>query len=116
MDEQTASSILKILIFLPLVLILAYISLKIAGGRMAAFGGGRIIKIVERVPLSNKGFLYVALIDGKPYVLSSTEERIEILMELPQEALEKRDVGEGLTLKESFMTNLSQLINRKDKS
>lgn len=105
---------IKIIIFLPLVLILAYFSLKIGGGKMMGFGGGRIIKIVEKTPVSNKAMLCVALINGKPYVISSSEKGIEVVMELPPEALDSLKKNEG-SFKYSFLTNLNQLLKRKGK-
>jgi hypothetical protein len=70
------------------VIILAYLSLKLGSSRLMS-GSGRLIRIIERVPLSGKSYLCIALIDSKPYVIGSTEEKVEILMELPVESLEK---------------------------
>jgi Flagellar biogenesis protein len=113
MGGEVWGSFFKIIIFLPMVLLLAYISLRIGGGKMMGMGS-RIIKIVEKVPLSGKSSLYVALINDKPYVISSCEGKIEILMELPQDALEKLKQGEG-SFKESIITNFNQLLSRKDR-
>jgi len=112
MDAQLAASFLKVIIFLPLVIILAYLSLKLGGTKMMS-GGGRLIKIVERVPLTGKSYLCVAVINGKPYVIGSSEDKVEILMELPEESLEKLRQGEGF--KDNLMTNFYLLINRKDR-
>jgi flagellar protein FliO/FliZ len=114
MDGEFIASVIKIIIFLPIVLILAYLSLKLGGGRMMNMGGGKLIRIVERVPLSGKSFLCVAVIDDKPYVVSSTEEKIEILMELPSESLDKIKKGEA-GIKENLAVNFSSLLKRKDR-
>lgn len=113
MDGQFAGSVIKIIIFLPMVVLLAYISLKVGGGRMMGMGKGRIIKIIEKVPLSNKSYLCVALINNKPYVIGCTEEKFEILMELPLEAIEEMKQGSG-SIQENMLHNLSKLMNRKD--
>lgn len=114
MDSQFAASIVKIIIFLPLVLLLAYLSLKMGGGRLIGMGNGKLIRIVEKVPVSNKSLLCVALINGKPYVISSCEGRMEVLMELPEDAMEKLNKNQG-NFKDNFMSNLNQLLKRKDK-
>lgn len=114
MDGQFMESFIKIIIFLPLVLLLAYISLKFGNRRMVGMGGKRLIKIVERVPLSQKSFLCIAVIDGKPYVIGSTEERIEILKELPPESLERLS-EEDNSFKSSLIGNFNLLMNRKER-
>lgn len=114
MDGEFAASIVKILIFLPLVLLLAYLSLKIGGGRLTGTGSGKIIRIVEKVPVSNKTYLCVALINGKPYVISSCEKSIELLMELPPEAMDKYKKNEG-GFKDNLISNFNSLLKRKDK-
>jgi flagellar protein FliO/FliZ len=114
MDGQFAASIIKIIIFLPVVLLLAYLSLKLGGNKLMGMGNSKLIRIVEKVPVSNKAYLCVALINSKPYVISACEGKIEILMELPEETLDKIKKGEG-SFKESLMLNLNQFLKRKDK-
>lgn len=114
MDGQFAASIIKIIIFLPFVLLLAYISIRIGGSRIAGMGNGRIIRIIERVPLSNKACLYVALINSKPYVIGVSDEKFEVLMELPPEVMDslKQD---NCSFKENMIWNLDLLMKRKDR-
>ena len=107
-------SIVKILIFLPFVLILAYLSIKVGGSRMMGISGSKVIRIVEKVPLSNKTFLCVAIINGKAFVISSTDERVEVLMELPEDAMDVIRKDEG-SFKDNLKLNLSILLKRKDK-
>lgn len=114
MDSQFIASILKLIIFLPVVIILAYVCLKFGGNRMMNMGGGRLIRIVERVPLSSKSFICIAIINDTPYVISSTESKVEILMELPQESLEKLKRGEG-SLKDNLMINFRDLLKGKER-
>lgn len=114
MDGEFAASIVKIIIFLPLVLILAYISLRLGGGKLMGMSRGKIVRIVEKVPVSNKTFLCVALINDKPYVISSCEGRIEVLMELPQDAMDKMKNGDG-SFKDNLVSNFNAFLKRKDK-
>lgn len=113
MDSQFAASIIKILIFLPIVILLAYICLRLGGNKMAGMGKGRIIKIVEKVPLSGKSFLCVVLINNKPFVIGCSEEKFEVLMELPPEALDDINNGNG-SFKENMVLNFHKLMKRKD--
>lgn len=106
MNNAAADSLIKLFIFLPLIIILIYLVLRYEGKYLMKLGSGRIIKIVERVPLSNKGALIVAIINGKPYVISSTEQRNEILMELPQECIDNNKTDEN-----SFLSNLEECLN-----
>jgi flagellar protein FliO/FliZ len=112
--DTIAASFVKIIIFLPMVLILIYAVLKMGGSRVMKMGSGKIIRIIEKVPLSGKTFLCIAVINDKPYVISSTEERVEILMELPEESLHKAVQGTG-TFRENMMTNLNTLLRRRDR-
>lgn len=112
MNNEAVNSLIKIFIFLPLIIILIYLVLRYQGKYLMKLGSGRIIKIVEKVPLSNKSSLLVALINGKPYVISSTDEKVEILMELPQECVDenKRDENSFLS---NFQLCLNTFIKRK---
>ena len=115
MDGQFIASVIKLVVFLPFVIILAYICLKFGSSRIMNMGGGRLIKIVERVPLSNKSYICVAIINDLPYVISSTEEKVEILMELPLESLEKLKKTNG-SFKDNLIMDFSQLLKGKEKS
>lgn len=112
MDGQFAANIIKIIVFLPIVLLLAFISLKIGGSRMMKIRGGRIIKIIEKVPLSNRSFLCVVLINDKPYALSCSDEKVEVLMELPSDSIASLKEDSGFI--ESFISNFKTLCKRKD--
>lgn len=113
MDGQMVTSVLKIVLFLPFVLLLIYLSLKLGGSRMAGMAGGKLIRIVERVPLNSKSIICVALIDNKPYVIGCSEERVDILMELPPESLEK--LNRDGSFKDNLISNFNLMFNRKDR-
>lgn len=54
---------------------------------MDKMNNGALIKVIERVPLSQNAFLAIVTIDGKPYVVSCSEKQIQILMELDEDVL-----------------------------
>jgi flagellar protein FliO/FliZ len=88
MDGNFIVQLLLLFIFLPLVITLIYITSRYGGKYMNKVSSGRIIKVVERVPLSQNSFLSVVIINNKPYVLSNGEKGAQILLELDEEAME----------------------------
>lgn len=54
---------------------------------MDKMNNGTLIKVIERVPLSQNAFIAIVAIDGKPYAVSCSEKQIQILMELDEEVL-----------------------------
>lgn len=83
------SQIVMLFVFLPVVIICIYISLKLGGKYMGKFNNGSIINVIEKVPLSQNAFLAIVSIDGKPYLLSCCDKQIQLLMELDKEVLLK---------------------------
>ncbi|WP_374119111.1 flagellar biosynthetic protein FliO [Clostridium sp. OS1-26] len=78
---------LKIVIFLPFILILIYISMKYGGSKLQNIQNGKYIKILERAPISKENSLLVVKIGQKGYVMASTNGKIEIISELSQEEI-----------------------------
>lgn len=89
MDYSFLSQILLLLIMLPIVIVLIYVTLKFGGKYMNSMSNSKLIKVVERVQLSQNSFLAVVIIDNKPYVVSSGDKGINILKELDETTLEK---------------------------
>lgn len=82
MDSSFWFMLLKILIFLPIVLLIFYISVKYGGNKLQVLQNGRFIKVLERVPLSKENNLLVVKIGQKGYILASSNGKVEKLMEL----------------------------------
>lgn len=90
MDFSFLSQILLLMILLPIIIVLIYITLKFGGKYMGGnISNGKLIRVIERVQLSQNSFLAVVIIDDKPYVISSGDKGINILKELDETALEK---------------------------
>lgn len=89
MDLGFLSQILLLIILLPIIIVLIYITLKFGGKYMGNMPGNRVIKVLERVQLSQNSFLAVVVIDNKPYVISSGDKGVNILKELDETVLEK---------------------------
>ncbi|GAA0746228.1 flagellar biosynthetic protein FliO [Clostridium oceanicum] len=84
MDFEILWMFLKIVIFIPFIVILIYLSLKYGGGKLQKFQNGKYIKILERVPISKENSIILAKIGDKGYVMSSTHGRMEIMTELTE--------------------------------
>lgn len=87
MDSSFWFMLLKILVFLPLVLMIFYISVKFGGNKLQLLQNGRFIKVLERVALSKENSLLVVKIGQKGYILTSSNGKIEKLMELEESEL-----------------------------
>lgn len=79
--------ILKVLVFLPFILLLIYISVRFGGDKLTKMQNGKFIRVIERVPVSKDNHLVVAKIGDKAYVLTSTAASVEIMKELSEEEL-----------------------------
>jgi flagellar protein FliO/FliZ len=85
MDSQLLDMVFKILMFLPFVVILVYISLKYGGSGLQKLQNGKFIKVLERVPISKENNIMVIKMGSSAYVVTSTSKSIEILKELNSE-------------------------------
>lgn len=93
MGSEFFIMIIKVLVFLPTILGLIYLSLKYGGTKLQSIQNGRFIKILERVHLSKENSLVVTRIGDKGYVVSSSQGKVEILLELKEEELEKLEAS-----------------------
>jgi flagellar protein FliO/FliZ len=77
--------IIKIMLFLPLILLLLYISLKYGGNKLQKLQDGKYMKMLDRIAISKDNSVVVIKIGEKAYAISSSSSKIEILFELPKE-------------------------------
>lgn len=114
MDYNFWLMLLKIVVFLPLVLVLFYISIKYGGNKLQGIQNGRFIKVLERLPLSKENSLIVVKIGDKGYVLTSAQGKVDTLLELSQEELKKletsKDIPQYATLKDFYQ----KVLKRKE--
>lgn len=87
MELQFWVMLFKIIICLPFVLILIYISVKFGGNKLQNIQNGKYIKVLERTPISKENSLLVVKIGNKGYVLSSTVGKISIISELDKDEI-----------------------------
>lgn len=107
------TEIIKVLfIFLPIVIICIYIILKLGGKYMGKINNGALIKVIEKVPLSQNSFLAIVVIDGKPYVLSCCDKQIQMLMELDEEVLLKVKTPLGWAASNQNNGAMAEILNK----
>ena len=99
MDSNFFIDFLKMIVLLPVILMLIYITLKYGSKYMGKFTGGKVIKVHERVPLGQNVFLSVVTIGDKPYVVTNGEKGAHILLELNEDIIKKYEINQGLDKK-----------------
>jgi flagellar protein FliO/FliZ len=86
-DGQFGLLILRILLFLPFILVMMYLSLKYGGTKLQKLQDGKYMKILDRVALSKENSVVVVKIGKKAYTVSSSSREIRILFEIPPEEI-----------------------------
>lgn len=77
-------AVLRLIFFLPLVVLLAYVSLKYGLGKLQKNIKNSQLQIVDRLSLGSKSGLFVIKVAEQYFLLAVTEQHIEILKELPE--------------------------------
>lgn len=102
MDLQFLWMLFKIIIFLPFILLLIYISIKYGGNKLQDIQNGRYIKILERAAISKENALLVVKIGEKGYVMSSVTGKLEIVSELEKEEISRIESARAIPQYESL--------------
>lgn len=87
MDYSFALEVLKIIILLPMIIFLIYGVFRFGGKYIKNVNSGRIIKVYDRINLSQNVFISVVSILDKVYVISNTNTEVKILLELDKDAI-----------------------------
>lgn len=114
MDSQFFLMLIKIIIFLPLIIFLIYLFVKYGGNKLQDIQSGKYIKIIERVPLSKENNLLIIKIGEEGYVISSTQNKIEIMMELSEEELLKAESNNSIKEYKSIKEIFEKLKSKKE--
>ena len=88
MDWNLLLDFLKLVILLPVIIFLIYITLKYGSKYSGKFSTNKIIKVIERVPLGQNTYISVVTIGDKPYIISSGDKGAQILLELDEKLYE----------------------------
>lgn len=87
MDFSSFLNIIQMIIILIIVIFAANISLKFINKNM--FKNNKLIKIIEKVPLSNTSSLGIVEVCGNYYLMSFTGSNNKILKELDKDEIEQ---------------------------
>lgn len=92
METNAVLSLIKLIIALPLVLVLAYASLKYASKQVNKLGDGKYIKLLETVGVSGKSSVSMVKIGTQYHILGVSDGGIETIKVLSDtEAKEYED-------------------------
>lgn len=80
--DGLVGAILRLIIFLPVVAVLAYLSIKYGLGKVRQFKGTPNLQVVERLTLGPKSSLYVVKVVNRYYLLAVGEGQTALLKEL----------------------------------
>ena len=86
----------KIIVFIPFIVLLIYLSLKYGGSKIQAMQSGKYIKVYEKVMLSKENSLIVVKLGDKGYILASSQGKIEILNEVSEEDIVKIQISQQI--------------------
>jgi flagellar protein FliO/FliZ len=111
--------ILKIILFLPLILLLMYLSLKYGGNKLQKLQDGKYMKILDRIALSKDNSIVVVKIGEKAYAISSSSKKIEILFEIPKEEIitieSSKEIPQYEDIKELFKKHIMKKEDKDEK-
>lgn len=107
-------SFLKIIIAIPIVILLAYISLRMGNKLLAKGYDGKNIKIIERINLSNKAALYIAKISDEYFLLGVSDQNITLLKELTDIKELKNIEKNPISFEHTLLKNLNRMRKKSE--
>ncbi|WP_410506212.1 flagellar biosynthetic protein FliO [Haloimpatiens sp. FM7315] len=114
MDREFFYTLLKLLIFLPFILICIYMVLKYGGNKIQDLQNSKYIKVFERVQLSKDNSILVVKIGEKGYVITNSNKGIEILMSVSNEELTEIEKSKKIPQYDSLNEIYQRFKKRKD--
>jgi len=118
MDLEFWTLLFKIIIFLPFILLILYLSLRYGGNKLQKLQNGRYMKVLDRIALSKENSIIVVKIGEKAYAISSSSKDIQILFELPEEEISKieniKELPQYDDMKELFQRSVHKHILNKN--
>lgn len=103
--------ILKIIIFLPFIILLIYLSLKVGGKKLQNIQNGSHMKVIERVQVSKENTLLLVKIGDRGYIMSSSPQGITTLEEISKDELNEIQEKKAREAKENT-EEIKKLLNK----
>ena len=107
-------SVLKLIIALPVVILLAYISLRLTNQYLKKYNQGKNIQVLERTPIHNKASICLVRIGEEFMVVGINENAFQVIKTLKQEEVKDFiSVDENLNFGEAFHKNFNKFKKGK---
>lgn len=118
MPDSLMHSAIKLLLALPAVILLAYISLRLSNKYLYGQNQSKAIQVLERVPIHNKQFLCIVKIFDSYMVMGVSENNIQTIKNLSREEVEdylaNREQKHYLDKWTSLITNWTKKDNQHE--
>lgn len=116
MDPNLAGSFFRLLLALPLVIGLAYLSLRIGKKYMHAMGQGKTVKVIEAAPLTGKAYVSIVKVGREYMALGVAEGSVRVLKTLSAEEVEEllQRQEEAMDIQKQFTTVKDWIGSLKD--
>lgn len=88
MGKDILIMIIKLIIFLPLILLILYFILKYGGTKMQNINKNKAINIIERISISKNSYLLVIKIIDEYYLMQVDSGKSKVLMKLDKEKVD----------------------------
>lgn len=114
MQGELLISALKLLLALPAVILLAYISLKFTNTYLSGQNQNKNIQVIEKVPIQNKSSLCLVKIGENYMVIGISENNFQVLKTLEENEIKNDKIQKGkIGFAEVFHFNIKN--NKKGK-
>lgn len=114
MDYEFIKMMIQIVIFLPFILFLIYLSLKVGGGKVQSLQNGKYIKVLEKINVSKEGNIILVKIGQEYHIMTSTNNEIKEISVLSKEESLKYEMDKKLSDQEFkvYKDKLKRLIKK----
>lgn len=114
LNGNLLGSFFIMLLALIIVLLLAYVSLKMGNKYISKLNNGRNINIIERIPISNKSSLAIVKIGDDYLLVGISENGINLIKELKYEDIKQPNYEMNeLKFNNEIITSLTSKIKDK---
>lgn len=94
--SQTWQMLIEIILFLPFIILLIFLTLKYGGQKVQSMQNGKYMRILDRLPISKENSLLVVKIGEKAYLVASSQGKIEVVNELEDSELKQIETSHSV--------------------
>jgi len=95
MSELTFwASVAKLILALPVVVLLAYLSLRMTASVSARAGKSANIEVLEKKALSKNQFLYIVKAGASYHLMAGTDHNMTLIRDMSPEELKVQEMGQ----------------------